>query len=140
MGVYIYVCIHICMHACVFSRVQLFATPWTVTSQLPLSMGFPSQEYWSELPFPTPGDLPNSEMEPTSPLVPTLGSLWSAPPGEPVDTHAHMYTRQFSHSVVSDSLQPQGLQHTRLPELRLMSIESVIPFNHLILLTQPLSC
>ena len=63
------------MHACVFSRVQLFATPWTVTSQLALSMGFPSQEYWSELPFPIPGDLPNSEIKPTCPLVPTLDSL-----------------------------------------------------------------
>ena len=44
-----------------------------------------------------------------------------------------MYTHQFSHSVVSNSLQPHGLQHTRLPELKLMSIETVIPFNQLIL-------
>ena len=35
-------------------------TPWTVAHQTPLSMGFPRQEYWSELPFPSPGDLPNS--------------------------------------------------------------------------------
>ena len=42
-----------------FSHVQLFATPWTVTHQAPLSMGFHRQEYWSGLPFPTPGDLPN---------------------------------------------------------------------------------
>ena len=41
------------------SRVQLFATPWTVTYQAPLSMGFSRQEYWSELPFPSPRDLPN---------------------------------------------------------------------------------
>ena len=40
------------------SRVQLFATPWTVARQAPLSMGFSRQEYWSWLPFLTPGDLP----------------------------------------------------------------------------------
>ena len=41
------------------SHVQLSATPWTVAHQAPLSMGFPKQEYWSGLPFPSPGDLPN---------------------------------------------------------------------------------
>ena len=45
------------------SCVQLFVTPWTVTHQAPLSMGFSRQEYWSGLPFPSPGDLPDSEME-----------------------------------------------------------------------------
>ena len=44
-----------------------FATPWTVAHQTPLSMGFPRQEYWSGLLFPSPGNLPNSGMEPTSP-------------------------------------------------------------------------
>ena len=79
--VYVYVCVHIyvyihmCRHACVFSCVQLFVTLWTVTSQVPMSMGFPSLEYWSELPFPTPGDLPNSGITPISPPVPTLDSL-----------------------------------------------------------------
>ena len=42
-------------------------TPWTVACQAPLSMGFSRQEYWSELPFPSPGDLPNPEIEPVSP-------------------------------------------------------------------------
>ena len=41
------------------SPVQLFATPWTVAHQAPLSMGFSRQEYWSGVPFPTPGDLPD---------------------------------------------------------------------------------
>ena len=41
------------------SRVQLLATPWTVTHQAPPSMGFSRQEYWSGLPFPSPGDLPD---------------------------------------------------------------------------------
>ena len=41
-------------------------TPWTVALQAPLPMGFPSQEYWSGLPFPSPGDLPNPGVEPAS--------------------------------------------------------------------------
>ena len=54
------------------SRVRLFATPWTVTYQAPLSMWFSRQEYWSGLPGPTPGDLPNPGIEPTSFLSPAL--------------------------------------------------------------------
>ena len=49
------------------SRVRLFATPWTVAYQVPLSMGFSKQEYWSGLPFPSPGDLPDPGIEPASP-------------------------------------------------------------------------
>ena len=46
------------------NHVQLFATPWTVAHQVPLSIGFSRQEYWSGLPFPPPGDLPNQGIEP----------------------------------------------------------------------------
>ena len=49
------------------SRVRLFVTPWTVAYQAPLYMGFSRQEYWSGLPFPSPGDLPNPGIEPRSP-------------------------------------------------------------------------
>ena len=49
------------------SRVQLFATPWTVDCQAPLSMGFSRQEQWSGLPLPSPGDLPDPRIEPRSP-------------------------------------------------------------------------
>ena len=52
------------------SHVWLFATPWTVACQAPLSMGFSRQEYWSGLPFPLPGDLPDSGIKPASPLFP----------------------------------------------------------------------
>ena len=55
------------------SRVRLFATPWTVSLQAPLSMGFPSPEYWSGLPFPSPGDLPSPGIKPESPESPALG-------------------------------------------------------------------
>ena len=57
-----------CNGACTPSCVWLFATPWTVTHQAPLSMGFSRQEYWSGLPCPPPGDLPNSGTEPRSPI------------------------------------------------------------------------
>ena len=52
------------------SRVQLFATPWTVACQAPLSMGFSRQEYWSRLPFPSSGDLPDTVTEPAIPVPP----------------------------------------------------------------------
>ena len=51
------------------SHVQLFATPWTVAYQFLLSMGFSRQEYWSGLPFSSPGDLPNPRIEPRSPTL-----------------------------------------------------------------------
>ena len=51
------------------SRVRLFATPWTIVYQAPPSMGFSRQEYWSGLPFPSPGDLPDPGIEPRSPTL-----------------------------------------------------------------------
>ena len=51
------------------SRARLFATPWTVVYQASPSMGFSSQEYWSGLPFPSPGDLPDPGVEPGSPTL-----------------------------------------------------------------------
>ena len=62
-------------HVCVlslFSCVGLFATPWTLACQAALSMEFSRQEYWSGLPCPPPGDLPDPEVEPTSPVSPAL--------------------------------------------------------------------
>ena len=54
----------------VFAKSCLtLAPPWTVACQAPLSMGFSRQEYWSELPFPSPGDLPNPGIEPGSPAL-----------------------------------------------------------------------
>ena len=62
------------------SPVPLFATTWTAAYQSPPSMGFSRQEYWSGLPFPSPGDLPNPGIEPGSPLL-QAGALPSEPPG-----------------------------------------------------------
>ena len=56
-----------------FSHVRLFPSPWSVACQALLSMEFSRQEYRSGLPFPTPGDLPNSGIEPKSPASPALG-------------------------------------------------------------------
>ena len=66
-----------------FSRsvVSDSAAPWTVAYQAPPSMGFFRQEYWSGLPFPSPGDLPNPEIEPESPAL-QADSLPSEPPGK----------------------------------------------------------
>ena len=67
------------------SRVPLFATPGTVAHQAPLSMEYSRQEYWSGLPFPTPGDLPDPGIEPATLPSPTLASRFftTASPGKP---------------------------------------------------------
>ena len=65
-----------------FSRVRLFATPWTVASQAPPFMGFSRQEYWNGLPFPSPGDLPDPGIKPRSPAF-QADAFTSEPPGKP---------------------------------------------------------
>ena len=74
------------------SRVQLFVTPWTVAHQAPPSMGFSRQEYWSGLPLPSPGDLPDPGTEPGSPTL-QADALTSEPPGKPrtvqISTYQH---------------------------------------------------
>ena len=57
---------------CLFSRIWVSVTLWTVAHQAPLSIGFSRQEYWSGLPFPPLGDLPDLGIEPASPLSPAL--------------------------------------------------------------------
>ena len=90
-----------CAHAQSFSHIQLaFATLWTVVCQAPLSMGFFRQEHWSGWPFPPPGNLPNPEIKPTSPVSPALqaDSLLSEPLGKPI------YLFHFSHSPIGHFL------------------------------------
>ena len=72
---------------CHFSRVQLFATLWTVACQVPLTVGFSRQEYWSGFLCPPLGDLPDPGFEPTSLMSPALAdrffttsATWEAPP------------------------------------------------------------
>ena len=68
-----------------FSHVQLFATPWAVAHQAPLSMEFPREEYWSDLPCPTLDDLSGPRIEPMALASPALASrlLTTVSPGKP---------------------------------------------------------
>ena len=100
------------MHACVlnhFSRVRLFTTLWTTAHQVPLSLGFSRQEYWSVLPCPPPGDLPDPGIEPISlvSLALQAGSFPLSHLGShllPIvihkcihtHTHKYMYTHTFA--------------------------------------------
>ena len=71
------------------SCVRLFATPWAVACQVPPTMGFFGQEYWSGFPFPPPGTLPDPGIEPLSPGSHALagGFFTSEPPGKPSPSH-----------------------------------------------------
>ena len=80
---------HVCVHACVlssFSRVQLFATQWTIAHQSPLSMEFSKQEYCSGWPCSPPGDLPDPWIELASLMSPALagGFFTTMPSEEPI--------------------------------------------------------
>ena len=79
-----YVCAGACMLSC-FSCVQLFVTPWTIACQALLSVGFFRQEYWSGLPCPPPGDLPNPGSKPASLLPPALAGRFFTIPATPLD-------------------------------------------------------
>ena len=70
----------VCMKS--LSRVRLFVTPWTVAYQVPPSLGFSRQEYWSGFPFPSPGNLPDPGIEPGSPAL-QPDSLPPEPAGKP---------------------------------------------------------
>ena len=87
------------------SRVRLFATPWTVAHQAPPSVGFSRQEYWSGLPFPSLGDLPNPEIEPESPALQT-DALPSEPPGNTLKLRH--FIKEFYLSVVDRKDKSQG--------------------------------
>ena len=101
------------MRACLlrrFSQVWLFATPWILDHQAPLSMGFSRQEYWSGLPFASPECLPNTGIEPESPALQVnfffFFFLLLSHPGSHSFNHE---SESESHSVVSNSLWPHGL-------------------------------
>ena len=111
-----------------------FETPWTVACQSSLSMGFPRQEYWSGLPFPSPEDLPNPEIEPKFPAL--AGRFFTAePPGKPLKTIVvHSLSRVQLFMTWWTAAHQASLSFTISQSLlRLMSIKSVMPSNHLIL-------
>ena len=158
--IFTYITTYMWVYVYVLSCVWLYATPWTVAHQAPLSVEF------SRGRFPTPGHLPEPRIEPASLMSPALagGYFTTVPPGKPkcvcvyiyihMDIYhiptcmslcIHIYTcissGQFSHSVMSKSLRPQGTAARQAflsitnswSLLKLISIESGMPSNHLIL-------
>ena len=102
------------MRAQFLSHVWLFATPWTVALQAPLSVGLPRQEYWSRLPFPLPEDLPDLGIEPASLVSPALahGFFTIVTSGNPAPTASFYPIFLFPLSICSvGALRP--IQWTR---------------------------
>ena len=83
-------------------------TPWTLTREAPLSMGFSRQEYWSGLPFPSPADLPNPGVEPESPAL-QADSLPSEPPGNKYpNTKLKVKKKNISSSLTQNMVHQQN--------------------------------
>ena len=99
-----------------WSRVWLSATPWTVAYQATLSMGFSRQEYWSGLPFPSPGDLPDPGIDPGSPAL-QADALTSEPAGDHLLSTDH--THLHRHLLVWRSPHPHPLLSTLPPGVSL---------------------
>ena len=103
-------------HACMLSCVQLFAIPWSVAHQALLSMEFSRQEYWSQLPFPAPGELPYSGIKLQSLWSPALagrffttGVTWEAP-SQIKWVFKRRISRARNYSLLSaESFHPQSL-------------------------------
>ena len=94
------------MHVCaqLLNCVRLFATPWIVACQAPLSMEFPRQEYWSGMSFPTQGDLPDSGIKPASLVSPVLAGRFftTVPPGKPtMQNYSNMVNNQIKFNADS---------------------------------------
>ena len=111
-------CVRVCMLSH-FSRVQLFATLWTVPCQTSLFMGFSRQEYWSGLPFLNPGDLPHPGIEPTSLTSPALAgrffttsATWKAHPFYKCCLSKHQENIRYLHCF-----ERQGIWGARLFQL-----------------------
>ena len=80
------------------SHVQLFVTPWTIIHQVPLSLRFSRQEYWSRLPFPSQGDLPDTGIKPMSPLL-TGGFFTTEPPRKPILNYSNLCSIEYSEYI-----------------------------------------
>ena len=101
-----YLCVCVCVCVCAqarmpghFSCVWLFAIPWTVACQAPLSVEFSRQEYWDGLPFPSPGNLPKPGNEPGSPSL-QADSLPSEPLGKPICMYMYIFLFVFFSIIV----------------------------------------
>ena len=77
-----------------FTCIRLLVTLWTVAPQAPLSLGFSRQEYWSGLPFPSPGDLPDPGIEPESLMFPALAGRFFTTSAT-LDSCSYLQTKQL---------------------------------------------
>ena len=114
-------CMSLCVRVCVFSHVRLFATPWTVVHQALRPMEFSRQEYWSVLPFPSPGDLPHPGIEPLSLGSPSLAGRFftTSATQKPQCVHHqrcsfHVSPYSWPPSSISPSASPSPLVITTL--------------------------
>ena len=98
----------VCVKCVSHCHVRVFATPWTVARQVPLSMEFPRQQYWSGLPFPSPGDLPNPGIEPESPAL-QADSLLPELPEKPNGTCTQIPKIQSGHVLKLGSVNIKSL-------------------------------
>ena len=114
------------------SRVWLFATPWTVAYQAARSNGFSMQEYWSWLPFPSPGDLPDPGMEPRSPAL-QADTLPSEPPGKPQPYTTGVHFTIWYCIILGWPNHSFGFSHKLLPNTLL----ACLVLNHVWLFVTP---
>ena len=97
-----------------------FVTPWTVAYQAPPSVGFSRQEYWSGVPFPSPGDLPDPGIEPKSPGL-QADALPSEPQGKPLivdyqERQSHLKMREGEKPVRTKAWRLEGVQQVQRRE------------------------
>ena len=95
------------------SRARLFATPWTAVHQVPLSIRFSRQRYWSGLPFPSPGDLPNPGIEPGSPALQADSLLTELQGKQMVKRMSTMQETQVRFLGWEDPLEKEMAIHSR---------------------------
>ena len=100
-------------------------TLWTVAHQAPLSMGFPRQEHWSRLPFPPPGNLSNSKIEPTSPASSAVagGFFATEPPGKPPKSIICQY--KIFLNTINFSKKKATMSYHRIPVRKLIIKKSI---------------
>ena len=112
-----------------------FVTPQTIASQAPLSMGFPRQGYWGELPFPSPGDLPAPEIKPSSSAL-AGGFFTIEPPGKPpFNTRKFSITHVACIIFLSDCLAGSSISILQVPRMEvvepsLVTLLSLLSFWH----------